>query len=64
MLRAMLRYSIMFLLLASFALALGVWAVTGLAALTARVLVGIFLLLFIASLLRRRESTPRDDVGP
>lgn len=60
----MLRYSVMFLLLALFAFALGVWALAGLAAVIARVLVAVFLLLFVVSLLRRRGSPESDETGP
>lgn len=57
----MIRYSLMFLLLALFAAALGIWVLAGTAALIARALIVLFALLFVVSLLWRKPSEPRDN---
>ena len=52
----MLNYALIFLLVALLAGALGFYAVAGTAALIAKILFVIFLVLFLVSLLNRRKK--------
>ena len=52
----MLRYSIVFLLLAVISLALGFWIAAGIAATLARLLVVVFVVLFALSLWKRQRD--------
>ena len=51
----MLYYTLVFLLVAILAAALGFYALAGMAALIAKILFIVFLVLFIMSLLRRKK---------
>lgn len=54
----MLSYSLLFLVIALIAGALGFWAVSGVAATIAKVLFAVFLILFLVALVSGRRTPP------